>query len=81
MKSSLFRYVDGEAVNASNILGCNEWPQGAFLGQAALIKRGECAFSLKVSMKFRGKKMNLGIGLERTGSWCHISNSIRQYNV
>jgi hypothetical protein len=36
-------------VNAGNVEGCSAFPAGAFDGEAALIARGTCAFSVKVN--------------------------------
>jgi len=36
------------AVDPANLLGCNSWEGEPFTGKAALVKRGDCDFSLKV---------------------------------
>lgn len=43
-----YEFVPSDAVDPANILGCDPWPAGAFAGKAALIKRGECEFGVKV---------------------------------
>ncbi|OQA43559.1 MAG: Minor extracellular protease vpr precursor [Chloroflexi bacterium ADurb.Bin325] len=43
-----YGYIPAEVVAPTNIEGCSAFPEDAFAGQAALIRRGTCNFSLKV---------------------------------
>ncbi|MBK8049527.1 MAG: S8 family serine peptidase [Anaerolineales bacterium] len=40
--------LPSESVNPANTNGCNAWPAGTFTGKAALIRRGDCEFGVKV---------------------------------
>lgn len=41
-------FLPAEVVSPTNNTGCSPFPAGAFAGQAAVVFRGDCAFSLKV---------------------------------
>ncbi len=42
-----FNWTPATVISATNGLGCEPFPAGAFAGRAALIERGVCEFSLK----------------------------------
>jgi subtilisin family serine protease len=41
-------YLAAANVNLANVMGCDPWPPGTFVGHAAVIRRGGCEFGVKV---------------------------------
>jgi len=44
----VYTYLPSIVAGPANVLGCSAWPAGTFTGKAALIRRGTCAFGVKV---------------------------------
>lgn len=42
----------GGDIDATNIEGCNAWPVNSFAGKIGMVKRGTCAFEIKINNLF-----------------------------